>query len=267
MTGRLPGKVAIVTGAASGIGAATAVRFAAEGARVVVNDVDAAGGERVAEAIRSSGGDALFLQADMGDYAAVSALIEDVTGRYGRLDVLHNNAFRSVMSGVATMSPEQWQLALSVTLTGTFYGIRAALPVMIRQRAGAIVNTASVSGLAGDYAMGAYNTAKAGVLNLTRAAAIENARHGIRVNAVCPGPVSTPPLEFLLNRTPAVREQLLASLPQHRLGTPEEVANVVLFLASDEASLVNGAAIVADGGLTAWTGHPALAPDLLERGS
>ncbi|HEY7296103.1 MAG TPA: SDR family NAD(P)-dependent oxidoreductase [Dehalococcoidia bacterium] len=266
MAGRLQGKVAIVTGAASGIGAATALRFAAEGATVIVNDIQREGGERVVAQIGEAGGKASFHYADAGVADEVTRLVEETAGRYGRLDVLHNNAFRTRFGMVGQLTPEQWRGAFDVTLHGTFYGMRAALPIMARQGGGAIVNTASVSGLFGDYAMSAYNAAKAAVVNLTHTAAIEYARYGVRVNCVCPGPIDTPAVQGMLARQPEVREPLLAALPMHRFGTPEEVANCVLFLASDEAAFVTGAALTVDGGLTAWTGHPPLAPDLLQRG-
>ena len=266
MAGRVAGKVAIITGAASGIGAATARRFAAEGAKVVVNDINAEGAERVAAQIRADGGEAEALPANVADAEAVAKLVEDAITRFGRLDVLHNNAFTTRFGMVGKLTPAQWTAAMEVTLHGTFYGMNVALPIMARQGSGAIVNTASVSGLGADYAMSAYNAAKAAVVNLTRTAAIEYARYGVRVNAVCPGPIYTPAVEGMLRRSPQVEETLLAALPQHRFGTAEEIASCVLFLASDEASLVNGAMLVADGGLTAWTGHPPLAPDLLERG-
>ncbi len=266
MAGRLQGKVAIITGAASGIGASTARRFAAEGATVVVNDIQAEAGQRVAAEIRRAGGEADFQLADAGDADAVTQLVEETARRYGRLEVLHNNAFRTRFGMVGRLTPEQWRGAFDVTLHGTFYGMRAALPIMARQGSGSIVNTASVSGLFGDYAMSAYNAAKAAVVNLTRTAAIEYARYGVRVNCVCPGPIDTPAVQGMLARQPEVRQRLLDALPLHRLGLPEEVANCVLFLASDEAAFVTGAALTVDGGLTSWTGHPPLAPDLLERG-
>lgn len=265
MAGQLAGKSAVVTGAGSGIGAATARRLAAAGARVVVNDIDSEAGARVTDAIAAEGGEALFVRADVSNPDEVQVLIAAAVERFGRLDILHNNAFFNRMGLVGAFMPEAWRRSLDVTLNGVFYGMHVALPLMARQGGGAIVNTASVSGLAADYGMSAYNAAKAAVINLTRTGAIEYARFGVRVNAVCPGPIATPPLESLLDRTPGLRERLLEALPQRRLGSPEEVASVVLFLASDEASLVNGAAITADGGLSAWTGHPPLAPDLLER--
>lgn len=265
MVARFAGKVVVVTGAGSGIGAATALKFGAEGARVVVNDVDGDRGEAVAARLCGEGAEAIFLRADVANADEVSYLIDETVRRFGHVDVLHNNAFANRMNLVGTLTPEQWQRALSVTLNGVFYGMHAVLPLMARQGSGAIVNTASVSGLRADFAMGAYNAAKAAVINLTRTAAIEYARHGVRVNAVCPGPVLTPPLVALLERSPALRDQMLAALPQRRIGRPEEVANVVLFLASDEASLVNGAAVVVDGGHSAWTGIPALVPSLLDQ--
>jgi meso-butanediol dehydrogenase/(S,S)-butanediol dehydrogenase/diacetyl reductase len=266
MAGRLDGRVALITGAGSGIGAATALRLAQEGARVVVNDINDEGGHAVVERIRADGGEAAFHHADVSQAEEVAAMVEHIVERYGRLDVLHNNAFFSRMGMAGWLRPEDWRRSFAVTLHGTYHGMHYALPLMVKQGGGAIVNTASVSGLGADYAMSAYNSAKAAVVGLTRSAAIDYARHGVRVNAVCPGPIDTPPVQQLFARTPAVREAILAALPQHRLGRPEEVANVVLFLASDEASLVNGAMLVCDGGLSAWTGHPPLAPDLLERG-
>lgn len=265
MSGRLAGKVAIITGGGSGIGAATARRFAAEGARVLVNDINPASGQAVVEEIESAGGEAFFLQADVSLVASVAGLVEQAVRRYGRIDVLHANAFFNRMGLAGVLAPEDWRRSMAVTLDGTFYCLRAVLPVMLDQGGGAVVITASVSGLAGDYGMSAYNAAKAGVIGLTRSAAVEYAAHGIRVNAVCPGPIDTPPVRQLFARQPSVRDAVLGALPQRRLGTPEEVASVVLFLASDEASLVNGVALPADGGLSAWTGHPPLAPDLLNR--
>jgi meso-butanediol dehydrogenase/(S,S)-butanediol dehydrogenase/diacetyl reductase len=265
MAGRLQDKIAIVTGAGSGIGAATAQRLAAEGAKVVVNDINAEAGEAVARSIKDAGGTAQFVRADVSDPGEVEGLIYGAVGHFGRLGILHNNAFFSRMGMVGQISPESFRRTLDVTLIGTYHGMHYALPIMARQGSGAVVNTASVSGLAGDYAHGAYNAAKFAVVGLTKTAAIEYARYGVRVNAVCPGPIDTPPVQWLLSRTPGLRETLLGALPNRRLGRPEEIANAVLFLASDEASLINGACLTADGGLSAWTGHPPLVPDLLER--
>jgi meso-butanediol dehydrogenase/(S,S)-butanediol dehydrogenase/diacetyl reductase len=259
MTRQLEGKVAAITGAGSGIGRATALRFAAEGARVVVNDIDADGAASVVAAIAAAGGVASAVVADVSESVHVGALIDEVVRRHGRLDVLHNNAFATEVGPLASLSDGGWRRSLAVTLDAVFYGIRAALPVMLAQGSGSIINTASISGLGADYGLAAYNAAKAAVINLTRTAAIEHAHRGVRVNAICPGVIATPPLLRLLDAG-GTRAALEARVPARRLGTPEEIANVALFLASDEASYVTGAAIVVDGGLTAQTGIPSLVP-------
>ncbi len=257
MTGRLESRVALVTGGGSGIGRATAFRLAAEGARVVVNDIEAASAGAVANEIARRGGIALAVPGDVSHSATVDTLVQQTVDRFGRIDVLHNNAFATAVGAVGDLSDDDWRRSLAVTLDAVFYGIRAVLPVMRAQRSGAIVNTASVSGLGGDPGLAAYNAAKAAVINLTRTAALENAAHGIRVNAVCPGVIDTPPLRRALDATGGEAE-LVARVPAGRLGLPEEIANAVLFLASDEATYITGATLVVDGGLTAHTGIPPL---------
>jgi meso-butanediol dehydrogenase/(S,S)-butanediol dehydrogenase/diacetyl reductase len=258
--GKLDTKVAIVTGGGSGIGEATAKLFAAEGAQVMIADIDDAGGKRVASEIGSS---AIFHKTDVGNPDEVQGLIKSAVDRFGRLDVLFNNAFASTFGPIGEISVDGWQKTLSVTLSGVFYGMRFALPQMVAQGGGTIVNTASISGLGGDYGAGAYNAAKAGVINLTRAAAIEYARKNIRVNAVCPGVIATPAvLKGLIARSrdpERARRRAEECHPMGRLGKPEEIAKVVLFLASDDASFMTGSAVVVDGGVTAHTGlmgHP-----------
>lgn len=277
MAGRFEGRVALVTGAASGIGAATARRFAREGARVVIADIDEAGAKQVADEIAGVGGTAIPIRADVSDPREVEAVIARAVEAFGRLDVLHNNATLVEVGRIADLTLEGWNRTLAVNLTATFLGIRHALPVMRDQGGGAIINTASISGLAGDYGLAAYNAAKAGVVNLTRAAAVELARYRIRVNAICPGAVETPLLGSLLGDNDPVphwiparagrsipsaeqrqrfRERLEKSHPLGRLGSPDEIAAVACFLASDDAAFITGAAIVADGGVMAWTGIP-----------
>ena len=176
---------------------------------------------------------------------------------FGRLDVLHNNAFAIHIGPGGEIPVEGWLSTISVTLSGVFYGMRFALPQMVKQGGGVIVNTASISGLFGDYGLGAYNAAKAGVINLTRTAAIEYARKNIRVNAVCPGGIATPPVLNMLKAAPDPEAALSEAAEHHpmgRLGKPEEIAKVVLFLASDDSSLMTGSIVVADGGATAHTG-------------
>ncbi len=255
---RLENKVALITGAGSGIGEATAKTFAREGARVVVADLNDDGGRRVASQIRSAGGEAEFFHADVGAPREIEAMIKFAADRYGRLDILHNNAIFTTVGRVGEITLEGWQKTVDVGLTAYWYATKCAIEVMLPQKRGAIVNTASVSGLAGDYTLGAYNAVKHGVVALTKATGIEYARKGIRCNAVCPGPIGTPPLLRLEDSRPDVLARIREAIPMGRLGEPQEIANVVLFLASDEASLVTGAFFVADGGLWAHSGMPSL---------
>jgi meso-butanediol dehydrogenase/(S,S)-butanediol dehydrogenase/diacetyl reductase len=274
--GRFEGKVAVVTGAASGIGAATAVRFAHEGAAVVVADINEAGASSVANTIDAAGGRALAVAVDVANPADIDGMVHVATEAFGRLDYLHNNATVIEISPIETLTLEAWQRMLAVNLTATFLAIKAAIPAMRRTGGGAIVNSASVSGFAGDWGLAGYNAAKAGVMNVTRTAAIELARFAIRVNAVCPGVIDTPLLGAVLHGAPVVphwvaagarrmptvdeaarfRARTEAAHALGRLGRPEEIAAVVCFLCSEEASFITGASIVADGGLMAQTRIP-----------
>jgi len=254
--GRLEGRVALVTGAGSGIGRACAQRFAAEGARVFVNDVRPEAAEAVAKEIVAAGGRAEALPADVSDAAQVDAMVRAAAERGGRLDVLVNNAAAPHGASVEDTTDADWRRVQSVTLDGVFFGVRAALRVMRAQGAGAIVNVSSGAGLGGEPMLGAYGAAKAAVINLTQTAAVENARHGVRVNAICPGAIETPPLLAWVDYVPGGRAAWEAQIPQRRLGRPEEIAAVALFLASDEASYVNGAVVVADGAVAARTAAP-----------
>ena len=277
MAGRFQDRVALVTGGASGIGAATARRLAAEGARVAVVDVNEAGAREVARQIEAAGGTAIAVRADVAQAADVAAMIDRAVGAWGRLDALHNNATVVESGPIERLTLDGWNRTLAVNLTATFLGIQRAVPVMKGQGGGAIVNTASISGLSGDFGLAAYNAAKAAVINLTRTAAIELARHRIRVNCVCPGGIATPLLGSLIGDNAPVphwsvagragdglseeqrkrfRERLEHAHPLGRLGTAEEIAAVACFLLSDDASFMTGAAVVADGGITATTGIP-----------
>lgn len=257
MSGRFDSLTAIVTAGGSGIGAATARCFAREGARVVVADLSGSRARETAEAIAADGGEAVWIKMDAAEPDAVQATVQLALERYGSIDVLFNNAGYGEPALLADYSIETWNRILAVTLTSTFLGLKYCLPVMRRQGKGAVVNTASVSGMAGDYGMSAYNAAKAGVINLTRSAALECAHQGIRVNCVCPGGVDTRVTQLLAGeRADEVRCAMAAVHPVGRMGEAGEIANTVLFLASDAASFITGAALVADGGLTAQTGLP-----------
>jgi len=256
MAGRLEGKVAVITGAASGIGRATALRFAAEGAAVVVGDLSADGAAAVAAEIAAQGGRSAARQVDVAVSAQVDALVEEAVGRFGRIDILMNNAAAPHGAPVSATTDADWRRVMSVTLDGVFYGVRAALLRMTAQGSGSILNISSGAGLGGEVMLGAYGAAKAAVINLTKTAAVENAAFGVRVNCICPGPIATPPLGAWLGAIPGGVEAFSKQIPAKRIGQPEEIAAVAAFLASDEASYVTGAVVVADGGVNARTGTP-----------
>lgn len=252
--GRLEGKVALVTGAASGIGAACALRFAQEGAALAGFDLDEPGAGDWKDAAELSGG-ALFETGDVRSEERIAAFVSHVRERFGRIDVLVNSAGVGSGGYVHQLDPAEWDRVIEVNLKGTFLFSRAVLPTMIEQADGSIVNLASVEGLEGMELTSAYNASKGGVVLLTRNMAIDYGRRGIRVNCLCPGFIETPLLEQVLGNPEmdAVKEKVRDAHMLGRFGQPGEVANAALFLASDEASFVTGHALVVDGGFTA--GH------------
>lgn len=239
-------RVALVTGAGSGIGRATAMAFAAAGASVAVADIDEAAGRAVAEAIGAAGGTAGFFGVDVSDEAAVGALVAAVLARFGRLDFAHNNAgIEGSHVPLFEQSADNWRRVIDVNLGGVFYCMKAEIPVMLAAGGGVIVNTASASGLIGGYNLSTYTAAKHGVVGLTKAAAMEVANRGVRINALCPGAIDTP---FIAELPSPLRDRLLFATPMGRFGQPQEMAQAVLWLCSDAASYMVGHALAADGG-------------------
>ncbi|MBI3782831.1 MAG: SDR family oxidoreductase [Deltaproteobacteria bacterium] len=248
--GRIQDKVAIITGGASGIGAATVRRFAEEGARVVCADINEEGGRQLCEELKRQGQTVAFQRADVTRLDDLRAAVAVAVERFGGLDIIHNNAAWSGGGYTADIDADVWQQSLQVMLTGVFYGMKAAIPEMLKRGGGSIINTSSIESFVAEIMAAPYNTAKAGMINLTRTVAVEYGRKNIRANCICPGVVDTPLFHLLLQVAPKSREEVAAAHAYGRILQPEEIANVALFLASDESSAITGAAIVADGGLT-----------------
>jgi NAD(P)-dependent dehydrogenase (short-subunit alcohol dehydrogenase family) len=256
MPGLLEGKTALITGAGSGIGRATSLEMARGGARIVVSDVNEEGGRQTVDAIETAGGEAIFARADVANEADVLRLVTTTVETYGRLDCAFNNA------GISGLQPgrgrfatheypeDVWARIIATNLTGVYLCLKHEITQMLQQGGGAIVNTASVAGLVGGFGA-AYTAAKHGVVGLTRTAALEYARQGIRVNAVCPGPVDTPMVAALFAEVPGVEERWREADPMGRFAAPGEIGSVVAWLCSDAASYVTGIAMPVDGGWTA----------------
>lgn len=242
------GKVALVTGAGSGVGRASARAFAAAGARVVVSDVVVRGGEETVRMIADAGGDATFVRADVSRASEVKALIAQTVATYGRLDCAHNNAGVFALGNVVDCTEEDWDRVISINLKGVWLCLKYEIPQMLAHGGGAIVNTASIAGLRGTGGAIAYGASKHGVVSLTQSAASVYASAGIRINAICPGYVDTPMADFIFERRPSSEEQIAARHPVGRIARPEEIAAAVLWLCSDAASFVTGHPMVVDGG-------------------
>ena len=244
------GKAVLITGAASGIGRATALAFSRAGAKIVVGDVSDGAKDTVAQ-IRDEGGDALFFTTNVSDAGSVQALVAEAIKAHGRIDVAFNNAgVLPPTAALAETSDDDFDKIIAVDLRGVFLCMKYEIQAMLKHGGGAIINTASVAGVVADPGMAPYAAAKHGVVGLTRAAALDYAQQGIRVNAIAPGLIATPMTERWL-ADPAIKERLLANSPIGRPAQPEEIAGTVLFLGSSAASFVNGAVFVADGGQTA----------------
>lgn len=266
---KLQGKVAVITGASSGIGEATARLFAYEGAAVVLADINDERGQTLVQEIRASGGKADYLHCDVAREPDVKALVDAAVSLHGRLDTIFNNAgFGGTSGPIAEIPVEEFDATLGVMLRGVFLGIKHAAPVLAAQGSGTIISTASVAGLRAGYAPHVYSVAKAAVIQLTRSVAMELGEKGVRVNCICPGGIATPLLTGLFatevdeaDAMNMVKQQIALMQPLQRAGLPEDVASAALWLASEDSSFVNGHALVVDGGLTGgvlWSMQPSL---------
>jgi NAD(P)-dependent dehydrogenase (short-subunit alcohol dehydrogenase family) len=245
-------RVAIVTGGSAGIGRAAALAFAREGAYIAIGDVQVDRGEHVVEEIETAGGKALFVAADVSKDGDVHRLVDETIVRFGRLDYAFNNAgTEGEPAPTDECTPENWNRTININLSGVWLCMRAELPPMLASGGGAIVNNSSVAGLVGFPSIPAYVASKHGVVGLTKAAALEYATRGIRVNAVCPGVVETEMVARFTRGDPAALTELTATEPIGRVGTPEEISDAVVWLCSDRASFVTGQAIAVDGGFVA----------------
>jgi len=251
--GRLDGKVAVITGAASGIGRGTAIRFAGEGAAVVIADLNVEGGEAAVRDCKENGGRAVFQKTDVSAEAEVKAAVARAVKEFGRLDIMFNNAgLGGAVGPIDETTVENWDKSLAILLRSVFLGMKFAIPEMRKVGGGSIISTASVAGLRGGAGPHAYSAAKAAVINLTRSVALEVGKDRIRVNCICPGGINTPLINSRLPGGEQVAEQFLAQIqPIPRAGHPHDIAAMALFLASDDSEWVTGTAMVVDGGLTA----------------
>jgi NAD(P)-dependent dehydrogenase (short-subunit alcohol dehydrogenase family) len=252
MPGILDGKVALITGAGSGIGRATTRIFAREGARLLLADMVEAGGQETLRMIKEVGAQGVFVKADVSKAQDVESMISKAVEHFGRLDCAFNNAG---IGGAGKLtheySEEEWNRVIATNLTGVWLCMRAEITQMLKQGKGVIVNTSSIMGLTGAIRVPAYTAAKHGVAGLTKAAALEYGRHGIRVNAVCPAPIYTPLLMSAFEKRPDIEQRYARSEPMKRLGQPEEVGEAVAWLCSDRASYVTGLPMPVDGGYMA----------------
>jgi NAD(P)-dependent dehydrogenase (short-subunit alcohol dehydrogenase family) len=250
---RLKNKVAIITGAGSGIGRATAKLFAREGAKIVVADIAADAGAATVDTIAASGGEAMLACVDVTDSADAKRMVDAAVDTYGGLDVLYNNAGVVIAGSVTDSDEEGWDSTFNVNIKGVMLGCKYGIPEIAKRGGGAVINTSSINGLVASVAIASYAASKGAVLMLTKQMALDYAPQNVRVNCVCPSDVNTPMIRDFINSTPDPAEteaRLLRRVPLGRLAEPEDIARAVLFLASDDAAFVTGVALPVDGGVT-----------------
>jgi NAD(P)-dependent dehydrogenase (short-subunit alcohol dehydrogenase family) len=248
--GRLDGKVTIITGGGSGMGRGASILFAKEGAKVVIVDLVAEGGQETLRMVKEAGGEAIFVKADVSKTNDVKKMINTAVKTYGKLNVLYNNAAIAPYEPLIESTEENWEKVISTNLKGIWLGMKYAIPEMLKTGGGSIINTASFVVDAVQRGSAIYTASKGGVVAMSKVAAVEHAAQNIRVNCIKPGIIVTP-MSAACYRTPEARRRSEATVPQRRLGQPEEIAQVALFLASDESSLITGTEILADGGIIA----------------
>ena len=252
--GRLSGKVAIVTGAGMGMGQAGAILFAKEGAKVVIADCNAEAGQSTVKTIEKSGGEAIFVQTNVSCYDDVKRMVETAVSRYGKLNILYNNAAIARMVPLIESTEEDFDTVIAINLKGIWLGMKYAIPEMMKADGGSIINVSSINADAAQRGLSIYAASKGGVISMSRIAAIEHAAHNIRVNVIKPGVIKTPMVIKQMEEYPEVFERVIRETPKGRLGEPEEVAYLALFLASDESSYITGQKFTIDGGIEA-DGH------------
>lgn len=252
MTQLLEGKAGLVTASGSGIGRASAIALAKEGAKVMVSDVSVEGGQETVKMIRDNGGEAQFLKCDVSDEEQVKALVDETVSAFGKLDFAHNNAgINAGLVKIGEMDSNDWDKTIKVTLYGTFYSIKHEVNAMIKTGGGAIVNSASGAGIEGSPNMAPYIASKHGIVGLTKSVALEYGKQGIRINSIAPGATITPAIERWSKDHPEQYNGVLESLPSGEMSTAEDQGNAVMFLCSDLAKQISGVTIPVDGGYTA----------------
>jgi len=257
MGNRLEGKVAVITGGTRGIGRASMEKFIDEGAKVAFCGTNAEIGQKLEASLNKDGEKVVFVQADVTDYEKLGKLFDAAIEKFGRLDILFNNAGTGTFGETPDVEIDEWKRMIEIDLNGTFYGCKLGIPLMKKTGGGVIINNASMSGMYADYGLGAYNAAKGGVINYTKTLAMDHGKDNIRANAICPGFINTDATSFMMEQEEGLK-QIIKRIPVGRVGQAEDIANGALFLACEESSFMTGTTLLMDGGITCSTNLPDL---------